>query len=479
MEMADELQEERRDVQRWGDYGREVKKMGRIAVPMVVVAALQYLMQMVAVIMVGHVDQLALSSLAIATSLTNVTGFSLLSGLVGGLETLCGQAFGAKQHHKIGIYTCSAIISLLLVCIPISISWIFLDKFLILIHQDPEISHEARKYSIYLIPALFFGAIVKPLVRSLQTQSLTLPLLVSSAVVLCFHVPLCWALVFKSKMGGVGAALAFSVSNLFYLILIVFYLKFSSMCKNTSVTISMDAVLGIKEFFRFAIPSAVMICLKWWSLEILILLSGLLPNAKLETSVLSICLTISTLHFTIPYGFGAAASTRVSNELGAGNPQAAKLAVHTVMFVIVIEAIIVSATVFGCRNYIGKAFSNETEVVSYVASMSPFISLSIITDSLQATISGIARGSGWQHIGAYVNLGAFYLFGVPSGIVLGFPVHLRAKGLWIGIVIGSIIQSTCLSLVTGLTDWQKQAIKAKERISKVSSIVDDDIETRE
>lgn len=175
------------------------------------------------------------------------------------METLCGQAFGAKQHHKIGIYTCSAIISLLLVCIPISISWIFLDKFLILIHQDPEISHEARKYSIYLIPALFFGAIVKPLVRSLQTQSLTLPLLVSSAVVLCFHVPLCWALVFKSKMGGVGAALAFSVSNLFYLILIVFYLKFSSMCKNTSVTISMDAVLGIKEFFRFAIPSAVMI----------------------------------------------------------------------------------------------------------------------------------------------------------------------------------------------------------------------------
>lgn len=78
MEMADELQEERRDVRRWGDYCREVKKMGRIAVPMVVVAALQYLMQMVAVIMVGHVDELSLSSLAIATSLTNVTGFSLL-----------------------------------------------------------------------------------------------------------------------------------------------------------------------------------------------------------------------------------------------------------------------------------------------------------------------------------------------------------------------------------------------------------------
>ncbi|KAI3502941.1 hypothetical protein L1887_31351 [Cichorium endivia] len=479
MELAEELPEGYPGTVIWEKYCREIKKMTVIAVPMVAVAVLQYLMQMVAVAMVGHVDEQSLSSLAIATSLTNVTGFSLLSGLVGGLETLCGQAFGAKQYNKIGVYTCSAIISLLLVCIPISISWIFLDKFLILIGQDPLISHEARKYSIYLIPALFFGAIVKPLVRSLQSQSLTLPLLVSSGLVLCFHVPLCWVFVFKLKMGSTGAAVAFSVSNFFYLMLIVFYLKFSSRCENTRVTFSMDALLGIKEFFRFAVPSAVMICLKWWSLEVLVLLSGLLPNPKLETSILSICLTISTLHFTIPYGFGAAASTRISNELGAGNPQAARLAVHTMMFLTVIEAIIASVTVFSCRHYLGHVFSNQNAVVSYIASMSPFISLSIITDSLQAAISGIARGSGWQHIGAYVNLGAFYLFGIPAGIVLGFPLHLKAKGLWIGIVIGSIIQSTSLSLITGLTNWQKQAMKAKERMSKVSSLVDKDVEIRE
>lgn len=71
-------------------------------------------------------------------------------------------------------------------------------------------------------------------------------------------------------------------------------------------------------------------------------------------------------------------------------------------------------------------------------------------------VLGIARGSGWQHIGAYVTLVAFYLFGLPASIVLGFPLHLKAKGLWIGIVIGSIIQSGSLLLVTRLTDWQKQ-----------------------
>ncbi|KAK9049230.1 hypothetical protein SSX86_031803, partial [Deinandra increscens subsp. villosa] len=444
------------EMERWGGFGGEVKHVSVIAAPMVVVAVSQYLMQMVVVVMVGHVDQLSLSSVAIATSITNITGFSLLSGLVGGLDTLCGQAVGAQQYNKLGIYTCSAIFSLLLVCIPVSISWIFLDKFLILIGQDPMISHEARKYAIYLIPALFGGAVVKPLVRSLQSQSLMLPLLVSSTLALCLHVPLCWAFVFRLKMGSVGAAVAFSLSNWFYLVLIVSYVKFSSKCENTSVTISLDSLICVKEFFRFAIPSAIMVCLKWWSIEVLVLISGLFPNPKLETSVLSICLTISTLHFTIPYGFGAAASTRVSNELGAGNPQAARLAVCAVLFLAIIEAIIVSMTVFSCRHFLGSAYSNEKPVVSYVASMGPFISLSIVTDSLQAVISGIARGSGWQHIGAYVTLGAYYLFGIPAAVLLGFPLHLNAKGLWIGILIGSLIQSTCLSLITGLTNWRKQ-----------------------
>ncbi|GJX59558.1 DETOXIFICATION 14-like protein [Tanacetum coccineum] len=227
-------------------------------------------------------------------------------------------------------------------------------------------------------------------------------------------------------MGSVGAAVAFSLSNWAYLILIIFYVKMSPLCENIRVTISKDALVGMKEFFRFAIPSAIMVC------------------------------------------------TRVSNELGAGNPQAARLAVLLAMFLAIIETMIVSTTVFSCHQFLGKAYSSEKAVVSYVASMAPFISLSIITDSLQAVISGVARGSGWQHIGAYVNLLAFYLFGVPAAAVLGFPLHLKAKGLWIGIVIGSIIQLTSLSLITGLTDWRKQAMKAKEHISKETLLANKD-----
>ncbi|PHT56826.1 hypothetical protein CQW23_05312, partial [Capsicum baccatum] len=83
----------------------------------------------------------------------------------------------------------------------------------------------------------------------------------------------------------------------------------------------------------------------------------------------------------------------------------------------------------------------------------------------------IARGSGWQILGAYVNLGAFYLVGIPVAAVLCFYVNLKAKGLWIGLLVGTAIQATSLSFILGFADWQKQAIKAKQRLSEKSTRV--------
>lgn len=180
-------------------------------------------------------------------------------GLAGALETLCGQAYGAEQYEKLGIYTYTSIISLTLVCLPISVLWIFTDKLLILLGQDPSISNVAQKYSIYLIPNLFSYAILQSLIRYFQTQALILPMLYSSLATLCFHVPLCWALVFKLKLKIVGAALAINLSYLVNVVLLGVYIKCSSSCKRTRAAFSMDVLSSMKEFFRFAIPSATMV----------------------------------------------------------------------------------------------------------------------------------------------------------------------------------------------------------------------------
>lgn len=136
-----------------------------------------------------------------------------------------------------------------------------------------------------------------------------------------------------------------------------------------------------------------------------------------------ISLSISTLHLTISFGLGAATrfvslftklygnfihtlilackhskiksnsfilcdSTRVSNELGAGNPKAGRFSVCTAMILAVIETLIVTIILFGCRNVLGYAYTHDDVLVHYVAVITPFLCASIFTDSLQAVLSG-------------------------------------------------------------------------------------------
>ncbi|XP_026380715.1 protein DETOXIFICATION 14-like [Papaver somniferum] len=449
----------------WSVFAEEAKVVGYIGGPMVAVNLSMFLLQLISMMFVGHLGKLSLSSAALATSFCGVTGFSLLLGMASGLETLCGQAFGAGQYGKLGVQTYSAILSLtIFICLPISFLWVSMGKLLTYIGQDPLVSGEAGKYAVCLIPALFAFAILESLTRFLQSQSLMIAMFLSQFATLCVHVPLCWVLVYKSGLGNIRAALSIGVSYWLNVIFLVIYIKYSPSCEPTRASLSKEAFQGIGEFLRIAFPSAVMVCLEWWSSELLILLSGHLPNPQLETSVLSICLASSSLLYMIPDGIAAAVSTRVSNELGAGRPQAARLAVNAAMIITTAVMVTVSLTLYSCRNILGYAFTNEREVIDYVTEMIPLICLTVVMDNLQGVLSGVARGCGWQDIGAYVNLGAYYLAGVPLAILLGFHLHMAGKGLWIGIVTGSTIQSAMLSLITCRTNWEKQAINARERL---------------
>ncbi|GLT35055.1 hypothetical protein SLA2020_095390 [Shorea laevis] len=465
--LADEERREGLGVVKLDEFVQEVKRIGYLAGSMVAVNFSQYFLQVISVIMVGHLGELSLSSSAIAISFCAVTGFSLLYGMASALDTLCGQAYGAQQYGKLGNQTYTAIFCLILVCLPLSILWIYMGDLLILIGQDPEISYEAGKFVMWLLPAMYAYATFQPLIRFFQAQSLIIPMLVSSCSTFCFHIFLCWALVFKFGLGNRGAALAISISYWLNVLCLVLYLKYSSSCEKTRVPITMDLFKGIREFFHFAIPSAFMICIEWWSFELLTMLSGLLPNPKLETSVLSVCLATTSTLYPIPEGLGAAASTRISNELGAGNAQAARRSVITVLLIVISESVLVSATLFVNRHVFGYVFSNEKEIVDYVTNMAPLLCVSVLLDSLQVTLSGIARGSGWQDLGAYINLAAYYLCGVPVAAVLGFWLQFRGKGLWMGILAGALLQSVLLSIITSCTDWEKEACRARDRLLKV------------
>ncbi|XP_047091857.1 protein DETOXIFICATION 12-like [Lolium rigidum] len=448
----------------WREAAEESGRLVAVALPMIFVALLQFMMQLIATAMVGHLGEVELAGAAMANSLSIVTGFSIIAGLACALETICGQAYGAEQYDELSLYTYRSIIVLFLVSVPIGILWLFIPEVLALIGQDPQIANEAGKFALWLIPGLFAFSLSQCFTKFLQCQSLVFPMVLSSLITISVFIPLCWLMVYKVGMGSSGAALSVTICDWVEAIVLCLYIKYSPSCEKTRAPISSEAFRSFGSVMRLGVPSTLMLCLEWWSLELIVLLCGILPNPALETSVLSICISGLLLLNNIPFGLGAAASVRVSNELGAGNPKGARLAVGVALSFIACSAVLVSTTLLALRHFIGIAFSKEEEVISYVTRMVPLLSISVITDSFQGVLSGVARGGGWQHLGAYVNLGAFYLVGLPVALFFGFAMQLRGMGFVFGMIAGGATQVILLSVITATTDWEKMAEEAKERV---------------
>ncbi|BAF26307.1 protein DETOXIFICATION 16 isoform X1 [Oryza sativa Japonica Group] len=442
----------------------ELKRLLRLAGPLVASGVLRNVVQMVSVMFVGHLGELPLAGASLATSLANVTGFSLLFGMASALDTLCGQAYGARQHHLLGVYKQRAMLVLAVAAVPIALVWASAGEILLLFGQDPAIAAEAGAYARWLIPSLVPFVPLVCHIRFLQAQSAVLPVMASCGVTAASHVAVCWALVRKAGMGSRGAALANAVSYGVNLTIMSLYVRLSRSCEKTWTGFSMEAFRELRQYAELAIPAAMMVCLEWWSFEFLVMLSGLLPNPKLETSVLSICLNTGALLVMVPIGLSTAISTRVWNELGAGNPQAAKLATRVVICMAMTEGSVVAFTMILLRNSWGHMYSDEAEVVTYIARMIPVLAISFFIDGMHSALSGVLTGCGKQKIGARVNLGAFYLAGIPMAVFLAFVLHLNGMGLWLGIVCGSLSKLILLFWITMSINWEKESTRAKELV---------------
>lgn len=78
----------------------------------------------------------------------------------------------------------------------------------------------------------------------------------------------------------------------------------------------------------------------------------------------------------------------MSNELGAGHPDAARLAVCVVLVITITQGFLVGSVLILIRKIWGYAYSNEMEVVRYLAAVMPILAACNFLDGLQCFLSG-------------------------------------------------------------------------------------------
>ncbi|KAL9236429.1 hypothetical protein vseg_011102 [Gypsophila vaccaria] len=453
-EAAAALHRKEEEERRYVDV-KEAKAQMMYSFPMIITNVGYYMIPLISVMFAGHLGHLQLAASTLANSWATVTGFAFMLGLSGGLETLCGQGYGAKQYSRMGLHLQASCIISLTFSVIISVVWWYTERLLSLLHQTPDVSREAATYMRCLIPGIFAYGILQNILRFLQTQSVVFPLVVCSVAPLALHIGLNYVLVHCTSLGFRGAALATSVTFWVSAGMLVLYVKFAKKFQQTWRGFSMESLDFVLPNLKLALPSAAMVCLEYWAFEILVLLAGLMPNSETTTSLIATCVNTEAIAYNFTYGLSAAASTRVSNELGAGRPNEAKHAMGvTLKLSIVLAALVVTVLGFG-HDYWAGLYSDSTEIIIAFATMTPLLCISIFFDSIQGILSGVSRGCGWQHLTTCINLATFYMIGMPIACLLAFKLHMYAKGLWIGLICGLVAQTCTLFLVTKLQNWTK------------------------
>ncbi|KAB1223110.1 Protein TRANSPARENT TESTA 12 [Morella rubra] len=443
----------------------ESKLIWRIAFPSILSRVTSFGMIVVTQVFLGHVDELDLAAYALVQSILVRFVNGILLGMSSATETLCGQAFGAGQYHMMGIYLQrSWIVDSVTATILLPL-FIFASPLFSLLGEEDDISTASEAISLWFIPILysFVFALTFQMYLQAQLKNRIIGWLSTGSFVL--HVLLSWIFVSILDFGVPGAMGAFNISS-WLLVLGEFVYVFGGWCPNTWKGFTVAAFADIWPVVKLSISSGVMLCLELWYNAILVLLAGYMKNATVSISAFSICLNVCAWQFMICLGFLGASCVRVSNELGRGNSKAAIFSIKIILSTSLIFGVVfwILCLVFGSK--IGYLFSSDEEVVEAISSLSTLLAFSMLLNSIQPVLTGVAIGAGLQGIVAIVNIACYYVFGIPVGLLLGYVADLEVKGLWIGMLCGVLMQTIVLSYMVWRLDWGDQIKKASDRLDR-------------
>ncbi|KAL2342575.1 hypothetical protein Fmac_003860 [Flemingia macrophylla] len=447
----------------WG-IRREVEEVGKVAWPTALTALILYGRSMMSMVFLGQVGELELAGGSLGMAFANITGYSVLSGLALGMEPLCSQAFGAKRLNLMSLSLHRCVTFLLLCSLPISLLWLNISNILLLLHQDPRITTMAHTYLIFSLPELLTHSFLHPIRIYLRAQGVTHPVTLASLLGTLLHFPFNYVIVTRLGHGISGVAAASAASN--FSILLFLLLHVSPRCSSPT----RDCLSGWKPLLRLSAPSCVSVCLEWWWYEIMIVLCGLLVHPTATVASMGILIQTTSLIYVFPSSLGFAVSTRVGHELGANRPSRARLSAVVSVFLAVIMGFSAMFFAVVMRQRWGRIFTGDEDILRITSMALPILGICELGNCPQTVGCGVVRGTARPNTAANVNLGAFYLVGMPVAVGLAFWLKVGFCGLWLGLLSAQVCCAGLMLYVIGTTDWDFEAHRAQ-----LLTLVDDGV----
>ena len=445
----------------------ELRVVARIVPPIVAQFGSQQLVMATQLAYCGNVSREALTRATVAATLWTMVWMPI-AGAGGTMDALGSQAHGMMDGRAVKSWAMLTTLAIFLCCLPATA---FLagseDLAVTFFHADRAGAREIRDAALIMGLGLYPLALTLGLQKYASVRGKVWAVGLTSVFTLAANVAFHEAFVVAAGRGLIGSSWAMVCSRCVNLLALAMWIAVDERWWRTGAFDEWAAAYRsitrdmCKRVAKLSASGVIMVFGEAFSFEMTVVLASRLGEVALAAHMVQ--LSICTLTFmTGPMAIGTAASIRVGNLLGAGDPQLAKRSAWLITSISVTWMMACAVTIIAAIKPIARLYTGgDEEIVRELVRIAPFGALFQVFDGLLGSCNGILRACGKMALIAKSNLVSLWCFGILSGFLFTYVGNVGVRGLWWGLAIGVITAGTFLALLVARLDWRAEAENAK------------------
>ncbi|MFW6365295.1 MAG: MATE family efflux transporter [Spirochaetota bacterium] len=431
-----------------------------IALPMIVSQASETMMMFVDRIFLSWLGKNHISA-AMSGGLTSFVFTSFFIGIVGYVNALAGQYYGADRKVRC-LQSTTQGIYLSLLFFPVLIAIIPLIKYTFILagHTQEQINLEYSYFSM-----LMFGSVFILLRNALAGFFLgigkTRIVMIANIAGMCINTPLNYILIFGKlgfpAMGIHGAALG-TIGGSFCItvILLAAYVRHRIYRENTGRGIWNFNGILMKRLFRFGLPAGAEMFLNTFAFNIFILLMHSMSEDV--AAAVTITFNYDMVAFIPMIGLSAAVTAMVAQQMGAGKIEGAKRATALALWTGYTYAFVMMCLfVFGAdvlvRIFAGGLGPGDEKLLDLARWMLRLAAIYTLADVTQLVFAGALRGAGDTRWVMYISSILHWMM-APGAYVLIKVVEAPPTIVWIYFICFVVLLGVAIMLRFMQGRWQ-------------------------
>ncbi len=341
------------------------------------------------------------SAASFTGGLTNFTLSCIFFGTVGYTGTFVAQYAGANRIHRIGRTVWQGIFLSLAGGALLATGIWWAPGMFNLFKHDPEVTKQEIIYFQVLAGGAFVFLLTAALTSFWSGRGKTMTVLIISAVITLFNIPLNYIFIFGKfgapELGACGAALGTVLAEAIGVALcFALFLRKRARERYYTLSCRFDWPL-LKRMLVYGLPNGAQLALDLIAFNVFSILLGCYGVTVHEAS--SITFGINNIAFCPIMGMGQTAAILVGQSIGANDIPLAKKSVRNTWFLVLIYSVAMMVLFSGFQDFMLSAFvrpgdTSQIETMRLAKVMLHFLSLYLLFDGTNITYSNVLRGAG-------------------------------------------------------------------------------------